>query len=869
MYLVPTMTRAATIFCLLVALSSLGLVAAGAPASAQPAPVGSWPVLAPRRHSKLAPDLEAVAEGRQPRPAVVPGANDRAPVVEVSGTDPSALSAAIASVGGQLQTTAASSLLAAVPAQSLPALADDPRVASVTLPRRPSIAAVDEGVQQAGASAWQAADDDGAGVKIGILDVGFAGLAAAQSSGALPTVTANALSCGGTMNGGGASPEPHGVAVAEIVHQMAPAASLYLACITYDNQASAAEQWFATNGVTIVNASIGDPLDGRGDGTGDATTLAGAVAAGQAAGQLWTVAAGNGAQAHDTVNAVDADGDGALEMAPGTPLAGPDPTETATFTLPSLPSGATIDIGLKWDAWPTTTQEFEVCVWRGSVSGSFLGCQDHVSNSAPVVEWTATGEPAGIYTYAILRGPTTTASNQRMDIYFRGDEQNPSLTDTAGSVWEPATSPSAMAVGAYDVHNSVIEPFSSRGPTIDGRMKPDISGPDDVSSDVYQPFFGTSAAAPHVAGAAALVKERYPAASAQTIELFLECRADDIGVPGFDNQYGAGTLTMGDVSTQCLSSPFGSLDVATAGPASVTAGGWAIDPDTTLPIVIHAYVDGHGMVLGTASVPRPDVATFFPNYGPDHGYAAQLTGIAPGQHTVCTYGINVGIGVNSLLGCKSFTVLSGPPFGSLDVAQAGPASVFVAGWAIDPDTTSSTTVHVYVDGHGFVLGPASHSRPDVQQVFPGYGDQHGFDAQLTGIAAGQHQVCAYGINIGAGGNSLLGCKSVTVLSGSPFGSLDLAKGGTGSVFVAGWAIDPDTTSSIAVHVYVDGLGFVLGPASLLRPDVAAVLPGYGAAHGFNAQLTGVAPGQHTVCAYGIDVGPGQNNAVGCATTTVK
>jgi hypothetical protein len=53
--------------------------------------------------------------------------------------------------------------------------------------------------------------------------------------------------------------------------------------------------------------------------------------------------------------------------------------------------------------------------------------------------------------------------------------------------------------------------------------------------------------------------------------------------------------------------------------------------------------------------------------------------------------------------------------------------------------------------------------------------------------------------------------------------LDAVQGGTGSVVVAGWAIDPDTASPIAVHVYVDGQGYALG-ASLGRPDVAAVFP---------------------------------------------
>ncbi len=62
-----------------------------------------------------------------------------------------------------------------------------------------------------------------------------------------------------------------------------------------------------------------------------------------------------------------------------------------------------------------------------------------------------------------------------------------------------------------DTTNSTIEYFSSQGPTLDGRNKPDISAIDGVSvtgaGSFENPFFGTSAATPHIAGIAALVLE--------------------------------------------------------------------------------------------------------------------------------------------------------------------------------------------------------------------------------------------------------------------------------------------------------------------------------------------------------------------------
>lgn len=66
----------------------------------------------------------------------------------------------------------------------------------------------------------------------------------------------------------------------------------------------------------------------------------------------------------------------------------------------------------------------------------------------------------------------------------------------------------------FDTSNSTLEFFSSLGPTHDGRNKPDISAIDGVAvtaaGSFENPFFGTSAAAPHMAGIAALVLQSAP-----------------------------------------------------------------------------------------------------------------------------------------------------------------------------------------------------------------------------------------------------------------------------------------------------------------------------------------------------------------------
>ena len=97
------------------------------------------------------------------------------------------------------------------------------------------------------------------------------------------------------------------------------------------------------------------------------------------------------------------------------------------------------------------------------------------------------------------------------------------------------------------------------------------------------------------------------------------------------------------------------------------------------------------------------------------------------------------------------------------------------------------------------------------------------------------------------------------LTVDPIGALDQATLSGNSINISGWGLDPSTTSSIQVHVYVDGAAVPL-VANESRPDVGAAFPGLGSAHGFSA-VVGAGPGTHQVCAFGIGVGtPGQQRA---------
>nr|WP_297424219.1 hypothetical protein [uncultured Actinotalea sp.] len=326
------------------------------------------------------------------------------------------------------------------------------------------------------------------------------------------------------------------------------------------------------------------------------------------------------------------------------------------------------------------------------------------------------------------------------------------------------------------------------------------------------------------------------------------------------SSYATGPLQMTTRPSPLLAggSPFGAVDDVRRVPGGLMISGWAIDPDTTAPTSVHAYVGQRG-VATSASLSRPDVAAVHPAYGPDHGFSVTVPA-TEGTYDVCVYAINIGVGGTTVLQCRVVRVSSTPVAGIEAIGQV-PGGVRFDGWAFDPDTADPIDVHAYA-GRSGVAVRADLQRPDVAAVFPGYGSPHGFTATAPVVAGGPQAMCTYGINVGAGGLGVFGCPVVDVRV-DPIGVLDAVERTAGGVRVAGWTLDPSTEESLDVHVYVGSAGTAIR-ADRPRPDLLPHFPAWRGSYGFETVLP-IGGGPTPVCAYGINKGIGGHVLLGCRT----
>jgi subtilisin family serine protease len=455
--------------------------------------------------------------------------------VVVESDAPSAARAAVKASGGRVERSWRGLVQATIPASAVAQLGRRSAVDRVRPPYRHVEQAVSgEEIAASLASPWHAKGFTGKGVKVAVIDAGFSDLADRQASGEVPAGAVTQDMCRGRF----ATETAHGTAVAEIVHEMAPDAELLLICVDTEVDLANAEAYAQAQGASVISHSLGWYGPDRGDGTGPVGDV---VKAARAAGILWINAAGNEATTHWSGTFNDPNGDRIHEFRAdgdvGNSFIWPNDSEICGF--------------LKWDEWPHGVSDFDLFL-VASGSGILIDASvgDQTGSQAPYEEvcaYQASG--ANIPVFWAIGGYRVT-TNPRLDLF----SISPSLQyqTPAGSIAEPATSPAALAVGALCWQTRAPEFYSSQGPTIDGRLKPDIAAHDSVSNATYGPsggcvtsgFAGTSAAAPEVAGAAALVKQAFPSYTADQLQAYLLKSVVDMGTAGADNVTGAGELRL-------------------------------------------------------------------------------------------------------------------------------------------------------------------------------------------------------------------------------------------------------------------------------------------------------------------------------------
>jgi subtilisin family serine protease len=182
---------------------------------------------------------------------------------------------------------------------------------------------------------------------------------------------------------------------------------------------------------------------------------------------------------------------------------------------------------------------------------------DVVSSSLGYFYWYTQDEMDGD-TALITRAVDIAASRGILVVTAAGNEGNSSW----GTIIAPADADSAIAVGAVDP-DGILKGYSSRGPTADGRIKPDVVAQGHLvttlnwqDASAIAAAGGTSAATPLVAGAAALILQKHPDWSPIQVRDALRATASRTDTPG--NDYGWGII---DAYAAAYHSATASIDI--------------------------------------------------------------------------------------------------------------------------------------------------------------------------------------------------------------------------------------------------------------------------------------------------------------------
>jgi subtilisin family serine protease len=438
------------------------------------------------------------------------------------------------------------------------------------------------GAVAVGATELHARGITGENVTVGVVDEGF------RISHPAVADQVGAYRAFGETGGVG-----HGTAVASVVADTAPDATLHFAAVgptTTPEEYRRAVAWLRASGVDVIVDS-GSYLadDGR------IAAVAGAAADDVA----FVTSAGNYAQRHwrgthgpagTTPDAVRHDGeesasetelglDGTDRVSPlgGSyqGIVGGDTRADATASgwvrfdgarrnpVGDGPVAGRVTVSLSWN----TSADYDLYLLRKTPTGTVVW--QSATTDEGGAERLSTVVPRGRYAVAV--GYDGGADRSRLRLFAN---RRLGTHTAAGSLTAPATADGVIAVGALNENGTGAAAFSSRGP-VEGRPGVTLVAPDSAGAGADG---GTSFAAPYVAGTVALLQSDHPEVAPTQVGSVVATAAVDVGPEGPDPATGYGRLdaVVADRTLDALL--VGTADGPLRGPA---AGG--VDPTSAGP----------------------------------------------------------------------------------------------------------------------------------------------------------------------------------------------------------------------------------------------------------------------------------------------
>ncbi len=459
--------------------------------------------------------------------------------------------------GAQIEADGETAWLVWLPPAVLPNLSQLPALQTARLPwplRTQAGPTQTQGARAIGAVRTQCGGADGSGATVVVVDSDWHGLNAAIASGELGNFA-------GKIPYQAPGPDSyHGTSCAEVIADIAPGATILAQPGETLAQLQSALPKMAAAGAQVVSLSGGWSTGWSfGDGTGPLCTLVSKL---DKLGVAWINAAGNEADGQIWHGSwADVDGDGWLEFEGS--------KEVNQFYAYE---GYAVDLEMDWDAYPVTSVDLDLFVCSSSTPCTQVAASKSTQDGGQSPWETLSFDPpsSGAY-YVAVKGTAKTPTGLRVRVVASGTSL--ALSKVYGTLTHPADCSAAVAVGAVDVAKwSKGKPvsYSSRGPTFDGRVKPELVAPTDVETSQDDDFDGTSAACPHVAGAVALVMQRDGLTPQQAVAK-LVAGADPVGAPIPNNDTGAGKLRLQGSDAWCLIEDDGLPCTATCGSEGVLA----------------------------------------------------------------------------------------------------------------------------------------------------------------------------------------------------------------------------------------------------------------------------------------------------------